>query len=136
MAELFQFEDFFVAADDPGADAEIEINGRTVPLKLKRSLTLQDLEESKTAAVQTKINAQGVPELVSVDENEFTLQVLQRMIKSWPFTFSDGSPVPVDRKNLEAMMASGAAALQQLVLTMVNARDIAPFVQPSVVASS
>jgi len=132
MAEHFLFDDFFVAADDPGADVAVMINGRNVPLKIKRGLTLQDIEASKAAAIKTKINAQGAPELLSVDENEFTLQVLERTVLSWPFTMADGSPVPINRANLEAMMMQGSQALQQLVLNMVQNRpDQTPFVQPS-----
>jgi hypothetical protein len=131
MPEIYNFDDFFVSPDDLGAEATLTINGRDVPIMLKRNLTLQDIEECKAAAIQTRINAQGQPELVSVDENEFSMQVLLRVLKSWPFTYSDGSPVPINRASIENMMATGASALMQLVLTIIQGRDITPFVPPS-----
>jgi hypothetical protein len=131
MAEIFNFDDFFVSPDDLGSEATLTINGRDVPIRLKRNLTLQDIEECKATAIQTRINAQGQPELVSVDEREFGMQILLRVLKSWPFTYSDGSSVPINRQTIESMMVTGAEALMQLVLTIIQGRDIAPFVPPS-----
>lgn len=131
--DTFLFDDFFVGADDPGVEDVVVLNGQPVPMRFKRALTLRDREESKAKAVTTAVGADGSLNVTGVDEGVFTVEVLMHAIKSWPFTYQDGSPVPVTRENIHSMMASGADALQQKVLELASPKReaLAPFVKPS-----
>lgn len=135
--DTFLFDDFFVPNDDPGVEDVVTINGRDVPMHFKRALTLRDREEAKAKAVTTSVGKDGSLAVTGVDEGVFTVEVLFRAIKSWPFTFKDGSPVPVTRENIQAMMATSADALQAKVLSLTAPKREAldPFVQPSDAAS-
>jgi hypothetical protein len=131
--ETFLFDDFFVPADDAGVEDTVEINGRDIPMTFKRALTLRDREEAKAKAVKTVINKDGSMSVAGVDEGTFTVEILFRTILAWPFTYKDGSPVPVTRAILQSMIANGADALQAKVLSyMAPKREaLVPFENPS-----
>jgi hypothetical protein len=130
--ETFLFEDFFVAPDDPGVEEIVEINGRQVPLMVKRGITLKDVEEAKTRAVKTHLSPSGQLVVDSIDEVVMTVEILLKAIKSWPF-IKDGKPLPITRENLYAMRAEASAALQQLVKKLTSGRreSLGPFEKPS-----
>lgn len=128
MSEEFLFEDFFVAADDPGVEEVVNIHGRDVPLRIKRGITLKDIEEAKSKAVKTHLSPSGQLIVDSIDEAVMTVEILVRCIKGWPFT-KDGKKVPVTRENLYAMRAEASDALQTLVQRLVSGKKeaLVPF---------
>ena len=133
--EQFLFDDFFVSQDetDPGERVEVEIRGRQVPVFLKRGLSFADREAAKSQAVKTRIKPNGQPEVVSIDEGIFAIELLFRTIKSWPFTYRSGKRVEISRENIKAMLADGADVLAKLVIDRISKRSeqMAPFTTPS-----
>lgn len=133
MSQEFLFEDFFVAADDPGVEEVVSINGRDVPLRIKRGITLKDIEEAKSKAIKTHLSPKGELVVDSVDEAQMTVEILARVIKAWPFV-RDGKQVPITRENLYLMRAEASEALQSLVKRLISGKKeaLAPFEKPSV----
>ncbi len=133
--EQFLFDDFFVSQDesDPGERVEVEINGRQVPVYLKRGLSFADREAAKSQAVQTRIKPNGQVEIVRLDEGVFAVELLFRCLKSWPFTYRSGKRVEISRENIRAMLAEGADVLAKLMVDRIKTRSekMAPFTTPS-----
>lgn len=128
----FLFEDFFVSDSDPGDRFDLEVNGRTVPVYIRRNISLADVEGAKAKSMKTKINLEtGQLEIESFDQNAFTLELIASVIKSWPFTYGDGSPVPITPQNVARMNIQAATALQDLVSKVVaqkgSADSLGPF---------
>ena len=132
--ETVLFEDFFVPADDPGVETSITVNGREVPLHIKRGLSLGDREAAKAVATKMDIDMEkGTVKLSSFDEGIFTIEMLFRCLKSWPFT-KDGVPVPITRENIRALKATAADEMSKLVNALTGgSKDeaLAPFEKPS-----
>lgn len=135
--EIFLFDDFFVPADDPGAEYNLDIRGRTIPIRVKRGLSLGDREASKAVATKSHINmTNGQIVVDGFDEGAFMIELLFRCIKSWPFTTKDGKAVPITRANLTQLRTESADAFAKLMNTLVGnaeskAEALAPFENPS-----
>jgi hypothetical protein len=56
MSDAFYFDDFLVAADDPGIKITLTIRGRVVPMRVKRDVSFADRERAKANAVKFKLN--------------------------------------------------------------------------------
>jgi hypothetical protein len=125
----FFFDDFFVEADDPGVEVTVQMRGRNIPLRIARGLTLRDMAESESAAITSHIDAQGRQVIDSLDSTKAAVELLFRAIKSWPFTFRDGRPVPVTREHIEQMLGEGAMSLATRIKASVEAKEeaLAPF---------
>ena len=152
MSEVYDFDEFFIAPDDPGVEVLVPIRGKMVPIKIKRGVNLTDHAASQAKAVTQKILPNGKFDM-SVDEGAYTNELLNACIKSWPFTKAvkdaqgrvvmdeNGDPrrepVPVTRENIALMLRDGASYLQQVLLGMIEAKRSAlpPFESPSGAAS-
>lgn len=135
--EMFLFDDFFVPNDDPGVQVDVAINGRSVPIMVKRGLSLGDREAAKAIATKTRLDlTKGQLVVESFDDGAFTLELLFRCIKSWPFV-RDGKQVPVTRENILALKSSAADAFALLVQNLVQDKSeaLTPFVKASDAAS-
>lgn len=115
----FEFDNFFITNDDPGVEEVITMRGvdgasYEVPIRVKRGLTLGDAAECRAKAVTTHFDAKGNQVVDGFDESTFTIEVLVRVIKSWPFT-KHGQPVPVTREHLRQMLAVSTEGFQPLV---------------------
>lgn len=124
-AETFLFDDFFSSEDDPGIEATIHVKGRDIPVRVKADLSLQDTQQAEQLAVKKRITPEGKLVVDGVDEALLTAEVLARTIKSWPFTFRDGSPVPVTRENVLKFCAEGGAKLAELLKSLKDQREAA-----------
>jgi hypothetical protein len=141
--EMFFFDDFFVSEEDQGAPVEVEMKDkdgkpRTVKIHLKRGISLRDREAAKKKAIRTRFTPDGRMELVDVDDEIFTVELLVRLIKEWPFKYGNGQPVKISRENITLMLANGADELKKLVLGIVEKEKEAhgPFAKPSDEAST
>jgi hypothetical protein len=132
--ETFLFEDFFIPADDPGVETSITVNGREIPLRVKRGLSLGDREAARAVATKMDIDLmKGTMKVDSFDEGVFTIELLFRCLVSWPFT-KDGVAVPITRDNIRALSSSAADEMAKLVQLFVGGNKeeaLAPFEKPS-----
>lgn len=131
--DTFLFDDFFVPQSDAGVEELVTIRGRQVPVKFKRGLSLGDREAAKSAATKTHVSPRGELVVDGFDSGVFTVELLARVIKSWPFT-RNGALVTVSRENIQALGADVADALQTVAekyVTPQKVEALAPFVTPS-----
>lgn len=131
MENEFLFDDFFGSATDPGIVVEIKIRGRQVPITLSRGLTLADQMACQAAALKKRlVNGQIVMD--GLDEGILVEEMLVRSIKAWPFTFKDGTSVPVTRENIRQMLG-GADDIAEAIkkLSTEGEAALAPFAPAS-----
>jgi hypothetical protein len=121
--DLFLFDDFFVDDADAGVVHNVVIRGRVVPITTKRDVTLADKEAAEQAAVKRHLDPTGRVVVDGIDGGALAVEVLVRCIKSWPFTFKDGKPVPITRDNIRRMVADAAEALAQSIVSVTQAKQ-------------
>jgi hypothetical protein len=137
-AERFFFDDFFISDASEGESVLVPMQGRSVPITLKKNLTLADLEESREKGLDKTLDLKtGQYTIHGFDEKAYTYALLARAIKSWPFVNRDGSSVPITEDNIKHLVADGGGALEQLVQKFVQQKEeqAAPFVNNSGEAS-
>src|ERR1700730_5715595 len=92
----FFYDEFFADESDPAIPVEIHSHGKTLTIHLKRTLSLEDTQKTFNKAAKYKLNKQtGQKELDSFDEQEAIIHTITSSIKSWPFTYRNGKPVPI-----------------------------------------
>lgn len=137
MEEIYDFDDFFVSLEDPGIAYLVSVNGRDVPITVKRGIGLSDMKTAQGKAIITRKSPNGQPEIVGMDEEVFTVELLLKSILSWPFTRKnpDGSrsPVEITRETIRAMLGEGGLQLQGILTKQIEGRQAAlvPFESPS-----
>jgi hypothetical protein len=118
--EHFYFDDFFIA-DDDGVVHELRIKGRLVPIKFKRSFTLDDIQAAQSASIKTKLNpATKSMDLVDVDHAKFLRELVPRAIVSWPFTTREGKKVPINKTTCGQLILDAGAAILSIVERMTE----------------
>lgn len=115
----FLFDDFFVDEADPGVEHTLHLRGRAVPIQVKRGISLADREAATQAAVARHVDEQGRVVIDGMDDAKLSTGLLARLIKSWPFTRADGTPVEVTPENVGRLIAEGA---DQLLLAIKGAQ--------------
>lgn len=135
--ETYQFDDFFVPADDEGIEETVMMkdrhgNGREVPIRIKRGLRLDDALGAQAAATKTHMTPKGELVVDGVDEGVFAVELLSRIIVSWPFQ-RNGVTMKPSKENLRAMLATNLTGFKPLIQrVMANKADtLAPFEKPS-----
>lgn len=135
----FLFDDFFVSESDPGVRHVLLLRGRAVPFTMKRGLTLRDKEEASSAAMQRHFDAESGRLIIDgLDDAVLTAELLVRGIKSWPFTYHDGSPVPITRETVMSLLGEAADQLVKALQGGIEAKEReadGPFVPASDAAS-
>lgn len=122
--EKFFYDEFFVSDDDPGLEEEIEIRNRKLTVTIKRALTLEDISEARSSSIKTRMNKKtGQPELVEVNESEFIIKILPKLVLAWPFKHRDGRPVEISEKNLKNLKFDVAEAFAPLVKKVLEGRE-------------
>lgn len=133
--QAFLYDDFFVSEEDPGIEVVLTVRGRDIPLRVASGISLGDQQEVQAMGVKKHFDFKTKQVVVDeVDESLITFELMRRYIKSWPFTFADGSPVPVNRKNIARLGADAAAQLQEVINVQERIRKDAvngPFVATS-----
>jgi hypothetical protein len=133
----FLFDDFFA---DPDASVEIKPqlwqNGDLVevPMQVRRRLSLGQREAIKQGSVAFEVDTvNGTYTPKAVDQEKLTVMTLMALIVSWPFTYKDGTPVPVNDKTVRALGSTNADAILMEISKLDTRRqeDAAPFVGPS-----
>lgn len=125
MAEEFLFDDFFVDGNDPGVEHVMHLKGRDVPLRIKRSVSLGDREAAKSAATKTRINPQtGALSVEGFDEGALKIELLVRSIKSWPFHYKGGQPVPINRTTVGQLQLDAANEVDKLFNLLVGVAEV------------
>lgn len=133
----FLYDDFFA---DP--DASITINPKLwqggelveVPIQVRRRLSLGQREAIKTGSVAFEIDTvNGTYTPKAVDQEKLTVLTLLALIVSWPFTFKDGTPVPINEKTIRALGATNSDTILMEIskLDQKKPETFEPFVAPS-----
>jgi hypothetical protein len=123
MSEQFFYDEFFLDDEDEGIPEEITINGKKITLHFKRNMTLEDSAAAQSKSIKTKVGRDGKVEIAEVNEEEFIIQILSRMIKSWPFTYRNNKPVPITPATIRKMYAEGGEQLAQVVQKYLKVRQ-------------
>jgi hypothetical protein len=132
--ESFFFDEFF--GSDEGVEILLPIRGRSVPLRIKRGLTLREKAAAEGKAIKRSVNLKtGQITVEGIDEAAAAEEIAFQMLLSWPFTHRDGSPVPLTRENA-AKLLGGLDTLVGLVKKIEEEGDaaLAPFVARSATA--
>lgn len=135
--ETFQYDDFFVPADDEGVEELVTMKDRhgvehQVPIRIKRGLRLDDALGAQAAATKTHMTPKGALVVDGVDEAVFAVELLSRIIVSWPFKRNGVSMKPT-KENIRAMLATNINGFKPLIqrVTANKADTLAPFEKPS-----
>jgi hypothetical protein len=133
----FLFDDFFA---DPDASVEIRPqlwqNGDLVevPMRVRRRLALGAREAIKQDSVAYEVNTiTGEYSPKAVDQERLTVLTLMALLVSWPFTYKDGSPVPINEKTIRALGSTNADTILLAIGRLDQKREesVVPFVAPS-----
>lgn len=134
----FFYDEFFADESDPGIPVEVHAHGKTLTIHLKRTLSLEDSQKAFNKAARFKLNKQtGQKELADYDEQEAIIQTLAQSIKSWPFQYRDGKPVPINAQTVRRLDATVIGQLKTELDRLYAGRKAAldPFVPNSAEAS-
>jgi hypothetical protein len=134
----FLFDDFFVDESDPGVEILVELKGRQVPIRVRRSITLTQKEAAMQGAIQRHITDEGRVVVDGMDDALLSIGVLFAYLVAWPFTRRDGSPVPITREAVAALDSNFIETALMALRAKQAAREVeadGPFVPPSGVAS-
>ena len=129
----FLFDDFFTTDETPGVEVQFSIQGRDVPIQLKRGISFKDFSEAKEQAVTMRMNPVSMqPEILKYDDAVFGVELLVRCIKSWPFTLN-GQPVEVTRERIKQLdsLTVQAMVLKLQDIMQKGKESLAPFVKAS-----
>jgi hypothetical protein len=124
----FLYDDFFSTEDDPGVVVPIKIKGKTVPITLRRGLSVAERAAAETACVKRSVGPNGQMVVSGIDESKLVEEVLLLSILDWPFTTKDGEKVPVTRENIRRLRG-GAEQIAKALQTIEEQGEqaLAPF---------
>lgn len=133
----FLFSEYFSDDKDPGVPVVIEWSGRSIPLRIKHTLTLGERQRANKAAFEFKIGDDGKPILVKQDQAAYTTEIVLAGLLSWPFEYAPGRPVPITREIVDKLDGDLASAIASRILsrTKVSATALDPFEKKSDAAS-
>jgi hypothetical protein len=132
--QTFLFDDFFVDEADPGVVHTVTIRGREVPITCSRGISLADKEAATQASVKRHVAPNGKIVVDGIDDTALAVELLMRCIKSWPFTYKDGSTVPINRRNIRMLLSDACDALALAIIGVGAAKEAeadGPFAPPS-----
>jgi hypothetical protein len=101
--QTYLFNDYFADSSDRGLEVKIKFDGKEIPFRIKRTLTIQERQKANDAAVAFDIDETGKPTITKVDQAAFNIEIVLAGLKYWPFEFQPGKPVPITRKYVEAL---------------------------------
>ena len=128
---VFLYDDFFLT-ESATEDLTVTLKGRPVTFKVKQYLSLGDRQAAYSAATKYKVGSNGKLELAKLDEMAMAVELLARLIVSWPFRFSDGSPVPITVENIKKLVVDPSSDLLVYALNKFsNVDQKKPFTTPS-----
>lgn len=131
------YDDYFTDENDPGVVAVVEHLGKKLKFRVKKSLTLSEKQLASSAAVSFSLDKDGNPTITKMDQAAYTSQVVLAGVKSWPFKYRSGEPVPINRLTVSRMDGTLAEKVAAVILGQREAQQKAldPFAPKSDVAS-
>lgn len=123
------YDDYFSESGDPGVDAVIEHRGKQLHFKLRKSVTLGEKQAALSASMSMSLTRDGTPVIERMDNAAYTEAIVLAAVKSWPFAFKDGSPVPITAESVHKLDGSLAEKISNRVLGQEAAQKeaLAPF---------
>jgi hypothetical protein len=136
MAEDTEFlwDDYSSDPGDKGIEVLIKYSGNVLSFRIRRSLTIQEKQVATNAAIKIDIDAEGKPHIVGdYDQAAFSIETVLAGLKAWPFTYSKGNPVPINRKTISALDGDllDKIASRILGITAVSQSALAPLERKS-----
>ncbi len=101
--ERFIWSDYSSDAADRGVETTVTWRGQTIPIRVKRALTIDERQKANKAAIQIDLDKDGKPTIVKQDQSAYTKMVCLLGLKFWPFEYSPGQPVPINMKTISEM---------------------------------
>jgi hypothetical protein len=113
----FLFDDYFSDPSDRGIEISILHKGKALPFRIKRALTAKERQVASNAAITIALDKDGKPQIVGQpNQSEFTTETILVGLKYWPFEYSPGKPVPINRKTIESLDGGLADELASRIL--------------------
>lgn len=127
------FDDYFTSPNSPGVAATVVHRGVEIKLKIKKSLTLDELQQAADAGLALSIDKAGQAQVTKMDQGAYSRKVVLLGVKQWPFTYDDGSPVPINKNTVAMMDGNLANKIADVILGNREAQQKAldPFVEKS-----
>jgi hypothetical protein len=133
VAEIFDFEDFFVDPEDPGLDIEITLKARTndgvvervVPMTIRKGVDLNGSQAAQQKGLKVIYDPEtGKPKDIQVNEAEIAAATLAQVILKWPFT-KGGKTVPINEKHIKMMFGDNVEAILKQIGNYATAKKAA-----------
>lgn len=131
----FLFDEYFSGTD---IEVKIPFNGKLLPFRIKKSLTLQERQQANDAAIKVNFDTKGKPTIQKNDQAAYTNEILMVGLRFWPFEYRPGKPVPINRETIAKLDGnlSDEIAARILGVVEVEAEQLVPFERVSDEASS
>jgi len=129
--EPLLFEDYFNSPEAPGVEIEVMHKGKVVRLRVKKSLTLDEMQQATDAGVAIALDKEGNPTITKMNQGAYSKAIVLAGVRSWPFTNPDGSPVPFTKANVNIMDGVLAEKIATAILgnRAVQQQAIVPFAE-------
>jgi hypothetical protein len=125
----FLWDDYSSDPNDRGVEVLIQHEGKILTFRIRRSLTIQEKQIANNAAIKIGIDKDNKPYMIGEpDQAAFSIETALAGLKAWPFTYSKGSPVPINRKTVSALDGNllEKIAARILGITVVDPAALAP----------
>lgn len=114
----FFWEDY--ASSKRGVEITLNWRGHKLPFSIKRTLTLDERQAANQAAIEIGLDKNGKPEIKRQDQAAYTKEIVRVGVLSWPFEYVEGSPVPINAKNIASLDGSLLDELASHILGTVE----------------
>ena len=131
---FFSFDDYFSGSE---VEVIIPFRGKLLPFRLKKSLTLQERQKANDAAIKIELSKDGKPVISRQDQGAYTNTVILLGLRSWPFEYRPGKPVPINMETIAKLDGNMADELATRILNgvEVDQKELDPFEKESDEAS-
>lgn len=116
---VFLYDDFFSEPGDRGVEVMIPWRGKNLPFRLRKSLTIGEKQAAMEKAVSISVTKEGIPKIERMDQGAYSREIALKAITFWPFEFSRGKPVPINKETIAKIDGS----LLEKIVTIVTGQD-------------
>ncbi len=106
IEQRFIWSEYSSDASDRGVEVVVTWRGQSIPIRIKRALTIDERQKANRAAIQIDLDKDGKPTITRQDQSAYTKMICLVGLKYWPFEYSPGQPVPINMKTLSEMDGS------------------------------
>ncbi len=99
----FLWDKYSADEKDRGIEIEIEYHGELLPFRIKRALTIDERQRANDAAIKIELDKSGKPRITRQDQAAFTKEIVLVGLKFWPFEYTPGKPVPINRETVSKL---------------------------------